>query len=160
VFLNEPLACYRQTPGNATDYFSRTATDLHDMLRFGEVLARRVPGFSHSHWRKCIRRHAEWGMNKWQKAGDEAAFRANLDVWRQFASPREKFSHRLKLAKRLVTNRAASALGSPGKRLVDGLFAAKERGKKLERSVRKLVRRRQSSTGTNQDASQDSKQAA
>ncbi|MEX0612392.1 MAG: glycosyltransferase, partial [Pirellulales bacterium] len=76
AFINEPLACYRQTPGNATDVFSRTAADLRDMMRFGDVLARRVPNFSRHQWRKNIRRHAEWGMNKWRTAGDETAFRA------------------------------------------------------------------------------------
>jgi len=93
VFINEPLACYRQTPGNATDAFSRTATDVRDMMRFGDVLARRVPNFSRRQWRKNTRRHAEWGMNKWRKAGDEAAFRANQAVWRELASPVKRVHH-------------------------------------------------------------------
>jgi glycosyltransferase involved in cell wall biosynthesis len=86
VFINELLACYRQTPGNATDYFSRSATDVRDMMRFGDVLERRVPGFSHDQWRKCMRRHAEWGMRKWREAGDEAGFRANQEVLRKIAA--------------------------------------------------------------------------
>ncbi|MCI0335146.1 MAG: glycosyltransferase [Planctomycetes bacterium] len=116
VFINEPLACYRQTPGNATDAFSRTGTDLRDMMRFGDVLARRVPNFSRSHWRRNIRRHAEWGMNKWRNAGDAAAFRANHVVWRELASPR----------------------------VILGIWlaAAKELGRKCERTLRYALWRR------------------
>jgi len=160
VFLNEPLACYRQTPGNATDYFSRTATDLRDMMRFGHVLARRVPNFSRDQWRKNIRRHAEWGMNKWRKAGDEAAFCANQAVWRELASPRKKLSYWLKLAHRPNTRRVRHTLASPGKKLVNGLAAARELGRKLERSVRKFVRRRRNPAVPNDLAGQDGKRAA
>jgi hypothetical protein len=149
VFINEPLACYRQTPGNATDYFSRTATDLRDMIRFGHVLGRRVPGFSHEHWRKCIRRHAEWGMNKWRTAGDEAAFRANHEVWLQFAAPSKRLGYWLKRANAFGPQRAGNALALTGKKLGNGLAAAKELGKTLERSVRKTVRRQRKSAATN-----------
>jgi glycosyltransferase involved in cell wall biosynthesis len=116
VFINEPLACYRQTPGNATDAFSRTGSDLRDMLRFGDVLARRVPNFSRHQWRRNIRRHAEWGMTKWRIAGDEAAVRANQAVWRMLATRREK--------------------------LVDWVARAQELGRTCERTLRQAVWRR------------------
>jgi glycosyltransferase involved in cell wall biosynthesis len=151
VFVNEPLACYRQTPGNATDYFSRTATDLRDMMRFGHVLGRRVPDFSHDHWRTCIRRHAEWGMNKWRNAGDETAFQANQEIWRQLASRREKRSHRLELAKGFAKKWADNSVVSPIVKLGRALLSTKELGKRLERSVRKFVRR-----GRKKDASKAS----
>ena len=102
VFLNTPLASYRQTPGNATDKFSRTATDLRDMIRFGHVLERRVPRFSREQWRKCIRRHAEWGINKWRCAHDEVAVRANHEIWLKLASPSEKLNYRVRRSKELA----------------------------------------------------------
>jgi hypothetical protein len=111
VFINKPLASYRQNPGNATDNFSRTAQDLRDMMRFGEVLARRVPHFTHDQWRGCVKRHAEWGMKKWREAGDEAGFKANQEIWRQLSSPIKTF--------------------------VD----AKELGRRFERAIRTLRRR-------------------
>jgi glycosyltransferase involved in cell wall biosynthesis len=160
VFINEPLACYRQTPGNATDYFSRTATDLRDMMRFGHVLARRVPGFSHDEWRKCIRRHAEWGMNKWRKAGDEVAFRANQEVWRQFASPSKKFRNWLKLKSRFSPRRTGNALTRTGQKVGNGFAAAKELGKRLERTIRRTLRGQRKQSATNQVAHQESNQAA
>jgi glycosyltransferase involved in cell wall biosynthesis len=144
VFINEPLAYYRQTPGNATDYFSRTATDLRHMMQFGHVLARRVPGFSRDHWRKCIRRHAEWGMNKWRNAGDEAAFRANQEVWRQLASPSKKLRYWLKAAIPLRPK----------------LSAAKELGKKLERSIRRTLRGQKTREVANEDPGQETKRVA
>ena len=116
VFINEPLACYRQTPGNATDYFSRTASDVRDMMRFGYVLARRVPNFSHGQWRNNVRRHAEWGMNKWQKAGDKAGFRANQAIWRELALSSEKGAF--------------------------GIARLKAAGKNLERTLRRALWRR------------------
>ena len=101
VFINEPLACYRQTPGNATDAFSRTATDVRDMIRFGGVLARRVPYFFPHEWHKSVRRHAEWGMNKWRAAGDDAGFRANEAVWLELESPDKKVGRVVLRAKAL-----------------------------------------------------------
>jgi hypothetical protein len=162
VFINEPLACYRQNPGNATDYFSRTALDLRDMMRFGDVLARRVPDFSHDHWRGCIKRHAEWGMNKWQDAGEEAAFQANQEIWLQItcppvtcppvisepiisepiACPPKKVGYLLKLTKRLELKRIGNALASTAKIFGDALAMARELGKRIERSIRTTVRRR------------------
>lgn len=158
VFINEPLASYRQTPGNATDYFSRTANDLRDMVRFGHVLERRVPGFSRGHWRSRIRRHAEWGMNKWRCAGDEAAVRANQEIWLRLASPWEKLRHRLALAKKFVRGLSKKlAKGFPkqiaalAENTSRSHFSAKELGRRLERSVRKFVRR-----GRKKDASKNS----
>lgn len=142
VFINEPLACYRQNPGNATDYFSRTALDLRDMMRFGAVLARRAPHFSHDHWRGCIKRHAEWGMNKWRASGDEAAFQANQEIWLQLTSPPKKVGYLLKLAKVLAPKWAGNALASAAKKFGDGLAVARELGRRFERSIRMTVRRR------------------
>ena len=142
VFINEPLACYRQNPGNATDYFSRTALDVRDMMRFGDVLARRVPNFSRDHWRGCIKRHAEWGMNKWRAAGDEAAFRANEEIWRQLTSSAKKAGYFRKLRKALDPKRLRIALPATPKIFGDGIAIARELGRRFERSIRKFVRRR------------------
>jgi glycosyltransferase involved in cell wall biosynthesis len=158
VFVNEPLANYRQTPGNATDYFSRTANDVRDMVRFGHVLERRVPGFSRGHWRSRMRRHAEWGMNKWRSAGDEAGVRANQELWLRLASPGEKLRHRLKLAKTFVrgvskklANGLPKQIAALAKNASRAHFTAKEVGRRLERSVRKFIRR-----GRKKDASKTS----
>lgn len=169
AFVNQPLASYRQTPGNATDHFSRTANDLRDMMKFGHVLERRVPGFSPNQWRKCIRRHAEWGMNKWRVAGDETGFRANQEIWQRLASAEEKLSSRVKVGKELTTGAAKnfatrwayfSALLSEKWAAFSALLvetvsrthlSTKELGRRLERSVRKFVRR-----GRKKDASTNS----
>jgi len=158
AFINEPLASYRQTPGNATDYFSRTALDLRDMMRFGHVLDRRVPGFSHDQWGKRIQRHAEWGMNKWRRAGDETAVRANQAIWRQLASPMGKLRQRL-LPKRFATMWAdyfASLAETAGR----AHLSTKELGRRLERSVRYFVRRGRKKDASKNSAGQETPTAA
>jgi glycosyltransferase involved in cell wall biosynthesis len=115
VFINEPLACYRETPGNVSSQASRAATDLPELLQFGDLLAERVPGFSRRHWREMVKRHANWGMKKWQFAGDEAAYRAHRAFWQRLASPGEK--------------------------LDAALAAAKAYGRQCERTLRAAVRR-------------------
>ena len=144
VFINEPLACYRHTPGNATDQFSKTANDVRNLIRFGDVLARRVPAFSREQWRKNVRRHAAWGMNKWRIEGDEAAFRANQEVWRKLASPDERIVEFLAAAKELGRRFERSlryAIWRRG-RIVEFLAAARELGRRFERSLRYAIWRR------------------
>jgi glycosyltransferase involved in cell wall biosynthesis len=140
VFINEPLACYRQTPGNATDHFSKTTNDLRDLMRFGDVIARRVPKFSRGLWRRNIRRHAAWGMNKWQVEGDDAAYRANQAVWRKLASSGEKLDDLLAVAKEFGKKCERSLRNA----IWRGRFlaAARELGRRFERSMRYAIWRR------------------
>jgi glycosyltransferase involved in cell wall biosynthesis len=99
VYVNQPLACYRETGGNATSRLSRTADDLRELVRFGEVLARRIPGFERQPWREYLKNHAAWAVKNWTKAGDEAATSANREFWRKFATPGEKLDVLLTTAK-------------------------------------------------------------
>lgn len=90
VYVNEPLACYREAAGNATSRLSRTGEDVRDLIRFGEVLARRIPGFDRRLWREYLKNHAAWAVKNWTAAGDDQARRVNYAYWRQFATPGEK----------------------------------------------------------------------
>jgi glycosyltransferase involved in cell wall biosynthesis len=90
VYVNEPLACYREAPGNVTNRFSKKADDLRELVRFGDVVARRVPNHSRFRWRIFLKNHALWAMCNWERAGDQAAYRANQAFWRRFATPGEK----------------------------------------------------------------------
>ena len=114
VYVNEPLACYRETPGNVTNRFSRTAADLAELIHFGTVLQRRVPGFVPIRWRGVLKQHAVWAMANWERAGDQAAYAANRAYWRRFATTGEK--------------------------LDVALAAAKAFGKRCERPLRNLTR--------------------
>ena len=114
VYVNEPLVCYRETPGNVTNRFSKTAEDLEELARFGEVLQRRVPGFVPIRWRGVLKQHAVWAMANWERAGDAAAYEANRAHWRKLATAGEK--------------------------LDVALAAAKAFGRECERPLRKLTR--------------------
>jgi glycosyltransferase involved in cell wall biosynthesis len=100
VYVNEPLARYREMAGNATSRLSRTADDLRELIRFGAVVARRVPGFERRPWREYLKSHAAWAVKNWQRAGDAEACRANYAYWRQFATPGEKLDEMLVKAKK------------------------------------------------------------
>jgi glycosyltransferase involved in cell wall biosynthesis len=95
VYVNEPLVCYREMPGNVTNRFSKTAADLAELVRFGEVVRRRVPGFVPVRWRGFLKQHAVWAMTNWERAGDTAAYDANRAYWRKFASTGEKLDVQL-----------------------------------------------------------------
>lgn len=99
VYVNDPLACYRETPGNATNRMSRTADDLRELIRFGPLVARRVPGFERRHWRTFLRTHAAWAVNNWDQAGDAEAHRANYAMWKRLATPGERLDLALAKAK-------------------------------------------------------------
>lgn len=99
VYVNEPLACYRETGGNATSRLSRTGDDLRELIRFGAVLARRIGGFEMQSWREYLKNHAAWAVKNWAKAGDADAQRLNYDFWRQFATAGEKLDEFLTKAK-------------------------------------------------------------
>lgn len=103
VYVNDPLVCYRETHGNITNRFSRTADDLRELIRFGAIVQRRVPGFVPIRWRAFLKGHALWAMTNWERASDDAAYRANRAYWRQFASAGEKLD---------VTISAAKVLGA------------------------------------------------
>jgi glycosyltransferase involved in cell wall biosynthesis len=90
VYVNDPLVCYREAPGNVTNRFSKKADDLRELIRFGELISRRVPNHSRLRWRDFLKHHALWAMCNWERAGDETAYRANQAFWRRFASPGEK----------------------------------------------------------------------
>ena len=99
VYVNEPLVCYRETPGNVTNRFSKTADDLRELICFGDVLKRRVPGFVPLRWRGVLKQHAVWAMANWERAGDAAAYEANRAFWKTFATPGEKLDVALAKAK-------------------------------------------------------------
>ena len=99
VYVNEPLVCYREAPGNVTNRYSKTADDLRELIRFGEVLQRRVPGFVPIRWRSFLKQHAVWAMANWERVGDQAAYQTNRNFWRSFASPGEKLDVALAAAK-------------------------------------------------------------
>lgn len=115
VYVNEPLVCYREMPGNVTNRFSKTAADLAELVRFGELVRRRVPGFVPVRWRGFLKQHAVWAMANWERAGDAAAYEANRAYWRKFASTGEK--------------------------LDVALAAARAFGKECERPLRSVVRK-------------------
>jgi glycosyltransferase involved in cell wall biosynthesis len=99
VYVNDPLVCYRETPGNVTNRFSHSADDLRELIQFGEILRQRVPGFVPLRWRGVLKQHAIWAMANWERAGDTAAYEANRRFWRQFASTGEKLDVALTAAK-------------------------------------------------------------
>lgn len=95
VYVNEPLACYRVWGGNASKQLSRTAADLRELIRFTDVLSRRIPGFDRRIWRRFIRDHAEGAALNWQRAGEASAAAANFACWREVASVGERLDSTL-----------------------------------------------------------------
>lgn len=84
--LSEPLACYRVFATNDTARLRRAGENLRDCLRFAEVVARRVPTFEPRRLRRRISDEAAAQARGFARAGDRAAIRANLAVWREATS--------------------------------------------------------------------------
>lgn len=90
VYLNDALACYRETVGNATNRLSRTAEDLRELVDFRELLAVRVPWFNDKLYEQFLKNHAAWAVRNWTAAANMDARRANYAYWRKFATVGEK----------------------------------------------------------------------
>lgn len=95
VYVNEPLACYREAAGNATNRLSRSADDLRELVGFGRLLAKRLAWFDEQLWREYLKGHAAWAVRNWSGAGDQAARAANYAYWRRWASAGERLDQRL-----------------------------------------------------------------
>jgi hypothetical protein len=104
VYVNRPLACYRETAGNTTSRLSKTGDDLTELTRFGEVLARRVPNFDRRKWRAYLANHAQWAADNWRRAGDRDAELINHNFWRTVSTPGQKLDHFLDQSRQTALN--------------------------------------------------------
>jgi glycosyltransferase involved in cell wall biosynthesis len=95
VYVNEALACYREAAGNLTSRYSQAAEDLAELVRFGMILSRRVPGFDRMKWRAYLANHAAWAADNWQRAGNPTAALINKALWHRLASPGARLDERL-----------------------------------------------------------------
>jgi hypothetical protein len=104
VYVNQPLACYRETTGNMTSRLSKSGDDLTELTRFGEVLAKRVSNFDRRKWRAYLANHAQWAEENWRRAGDRDAEMVNYYFWRTVATPGQKLDRLIEQARLAAIN--------------------------------------------------------
>lgn len=82
MIVNEPLAAYRFFSANHTSQLMRTAENLKDRLRLGEILAATQKSFDHVAYRRNVGFMALNQADEFQLLGDSVAAAANLAIWR------------------------------------------------------------------------------
>ena len=99
LWLNELLAAYRFFPGNDTGRLARTAQNLQDYLRLGDILAGHFEEFDATRFRAMVAQKALQQELLFRSKGDFEAARFNGDLWCQLArtSDRSLFAWRSKL---------------------------------------------------------------
>lgn len=81
VWINELLAAYREFEGNDTSRLVRTAENLRDYLRAGEVFRATQANFDHGHFVRVTAARALHQENVFRAQGDKEAAAANYRLW-------------------------------------------------------------------------------
>jgi glycosyltransferase involved in cell wall biosynthesis len=88
VFINRPLACYREFAANDSSRLKRTAENLRDYLRVKAVFAATVPGFRPAEFDKKVYQAGIDQVKRFQTLGDveaevanRAFLRSNFPFW-------------------------------------------------------------------------------
>lgn len=86
--INQPLAAYRMFAGNHTSVLKRTAQNLHDSLRLGEMVAEYGgPAFEFPKFRRCISDVARRQTAMFREMQDHEAADANRTLWKEITPP-------------------------------------------------------------------------
>ena len=96
VFLNEPVAAYRQFADNDTGRLARTAENLRDYLRLKALFEAANPSFEPVRFLEVVATLAEWQCEQFRKRGDEEAAKANFELWRELTPASRVFTKKLK----------------------------------------------------------------
>lgn len=100
--INQPLAAYRVFAGNHTSLLKRTAENLRDCLRFGEIAATYGgSSFDSSQFHRCLSDTARRQVAFFRGMRDSAAVEANLTLWKEITPvSRRVLAHLSDLARR------------------------------------------------------------
>lgn len=90
VVSPEVLACYREFSGNDTSRLMRTAENLRDRRRLYQILTDRCHSFDKSIAAYRLRSAALYQANFFLKSGDDEAFRANIQFWKEVTPLRRR----------------------------------------------------------------------
>jgi glycosyltransferase involved in cell wall biosynthesis len=86
LHLNRPLARYRMFGGNDTSRLARSAENLRDYLRLGDLIAPADPQFDPGHFRATVARRALEQSLGFASIGDRPAAIANIKLWWELAT--------------------------------------------------------------------------
>lgn len=81
--LNSPLSAYRCFPGNDTGQLARTAENLHDYMRLGDIWSRSYPEFDAVKFRRIVAAIAARQRENFMQRNDELAVAANERLWKK-----------------------------------------------------------------------------
>ncbi len=87
--INEALACYRVFPQSSTAKLFRTAANLHDVLRVGQVF-QQYANFDHRRFIADVRLRAYWRAGDFLKVQDIEAVLPNAQLWWSLATPKQR----------------------------------------------------------------------
>lgn len=102
LFINKPLACYRFSAGNGTARAGKTAENIKDSLRLGEILSARVPGFDRQRFVRVFADMALEQKKVFEAGENPEAAQANYALWKELVPP-TSLSARMGLIFRAVT---------------------------------------------------------
>lgn len=84
VMINEPLATYRMFSVNDTSRLRRTAGNLRDYIQLADCFASAgIDGFDRKQFLRGVGKAALRQAQSFRRQGDDLAFRANLDLWKE-----------------------------------------------------------------------------
>jgi glycosyltransferase involved in cell wall biosynthesis len=81
VSINELLAAYREFPNNDTGRLARTAENLRDYLRLGEIFESNFADFNPGRFRAMVAISAKQQEMNFANKGDSEATSANYKLW-------------------------------------------------------------------------------
>jgi glycosyltransferase involved in cell wall biosynthesis len=91
MVINQPLSSYRMFPSNDTSRLMKTGENLLDYMRLANSLERLAPDvFSRHDFFQMVADTAYHQAQRYVSMGDREAAKANLNIWRQVASPKTK----------------------------------------------------------------------
>jgi hypothetical protein len=102
IVSNRVSAFYRQYGHNQTSRQAKIGENASDMARLNMIFAARHPKFSLLQGQAEAAEVARRQYVDYRIKGDLEGAAANWDVWRQLASPRQRFLQALREAKRLA----------------------------------------------------------
>ena len=94
VVITDPLVCYRVFAQNDTGRLVRTGENLRDLLRMGRCFERRFEGFDYELLKRTVADAARTQADNFRANGDAAAYRANIGLWNDLATPKMKLRRR------------------------------------------------------------------
>jgi glycosyltransferase involved in cell wall biosynthesis len=94
VVIRDPLVCYRLFAQNDSGRLARTGENLRDVLRMGRYFERQFEAFDYGVLKRAVADAARRQAQNFLDKGDIVAYRANIGLWKETATPVMKLRRR------------------------------------------------------------------